>query len=88
MRSECLLNQLFIYLLVLGLTVFRVRCYCYWSRLSAQPNCFIQAHCGPAYDVKFYGDGEDALLLRFKLLLFFFFFSVSLLLLSSHDEPR
>ncbi|KAL9325868.1 hypothetical protein ACSQ67_006513 [Phaseolus vulgaris] len=43
------------------LTVFRVRCY--WFRLSAQPNCFIQAHCGPAYDVKFYGDGEDALLL-------------------------
>ncbi|XP_027916109.1 eukaryotic initiation factor 4A-14-like [Vigna unguiculata] len=33
------------------------------DKLSAEPNCFIQAHYGPAYDVKFYGDGEDALLL-------------------------
>ncbi|XP_059636168.1 uncharacterized protein LOC132278394 [Cornus florida] len=28
-----------------------------------EPNCFIQGHDGPAYDVKFYGDGEDSLLL-------------------------
>ncbi|KOM47721.1 hypothetical protein LR48_Vigan07g142500 [Vigna angularis] len=33
------------------------------DKLSVEPNCFIQAHYGPAYDVKFYGDGEDALLL-------------------------
>ncbi|KAL2903677.1 THO complex subunit 6 [Bienertia sinuspersici] len=31
--------------------------------LAAQPNCFLQAHEGPAYDVKFYGDDADALLL-------------------------
>nr|KYP57566.1 THO complex subunit 6 isogeny [Cajanus cajan] len=31
--------------------------------LLAEPNCFVQAHDGPAYDVKFYGDGEDALML-------------------------
>jgi len=66
--------------------VFRVRCD--WFRLSAEPNCFIQAHYGPAYDVKFYGDGEDALLLRFKSLLNSVFFSVFLLVLSSHDEPH
>lgn len=33
------------------------------DELLAEPNCFVQAHAGPAYDVKFYGDGEDALLL-------------------------
>ena len=33
--------------------------------LVAEPNCFLQGHDGPAYDVKFYGDDEDALLLRF-----------------------
>ncbi|KAJ1400685.1 WD40/YVTN repeat-like-containing domain superfamily [Sesbania bispinosa] len=33
------------------------------DKLLAEPSCFIQAHDGPAYDVKFYGDGEDALLL-------------------------
>lgn len=42
---------------------------CDWPRLLAEPDCFFQAHDGPAYDVKFYGDGEDALLLRFKLVL-------------------
>ncbi|XP_057536876.1 THO complex subunit 6 [Amaranthus tricolor] len=31
--------------------------------LAAEPNCFLQAHEGPAYDVKFYGDDADALLL-------------------------
>ena len=31
----------------------------------AEPNCFLQGHDGPAYDVKFYGDGEESLLLRF-----------------------
>lgn len=31
--------------------------------LVAEPNCFVQGHDGPAYDIKFYGDGEDALLL-------------------------
>ncbi|GMH04093.1 hypothetical protein Nepgr_005932 [Nepenthes gracilis] len=30
---------------------------------AAEPNCFIQAHDGPAYDVKFYESGEDSLLL-------------------------
>ncbi|KAK0572073.1 hypothetical protein LWI29_025692 [Acer saccharum] len=29
----------------------------------AQPNAFLQGHDGPAYDVKFYGDNDDALLL-------------------------
>ncbi|KAG9151071.1 hypothetical protein Leryth_002648 [Lithospermum erythrorhizon] len=29
----------------------------------AEPNCLIQGHDGPAYDVKFYGTGDDALLL-------------------------
>ncbi|WJZ97765.1 hypothetical protein VitviT2T_016344 [Vitis vinifera] len=29
----------------------------------AEPNCFLQGHDGPAYDVKFYGDGEESLLL-------------------------
>ncbi|XP_024017255.1 uncharacterized protein LOC21409931 [Morus notabilis] len=29
----------------------------------AEPDCFLQAHDGPVYDAKFYGDGEDALLL-------------------------
>ncbi|KAH1201165.1 THO complex subunit 6 [Glycine max] len=33
------------------------------DELLAEPNCFVQAHDGPAYDVRFYGDGEDALLL-------------------------
>ncbi|OIV91918.1 hypothetical protein TanjilG_26037 [Lupinus angustifolius] len=33
------------------------------DRLLAQPSCFIQGHDGPTYDLKFYGDGEDALLL-------------------------
>ncbi|XP_048133996.1 ATP-dependent RNA helicase dbp-5-like [Rhodamnia argentea] len=31
--------------------------------LEAEPACFLQGHDGPAYDVKFYGDGEDSLLL-------------------------
>ncbi|KAK2645314.1 hypothetical protein Ddye_020509 [Dipteronia dyeriana] len=31
--------------------------------LGAQPNGFLQGHDGPAYDVKFYGDNDDALLL-------------------------
>lgn len=65
--------------------MFRVQCY--WFRLLAEPNCFVQAHDGPAYDVRFYGDGEDALLLRFKLLLNTDT-SVCLVLLSSHDVPR
>lgn len=43
--------------------MFRMQCY--WFRLLAEPNCFVRAHDGPAYDIKFYGDGEDALLLRF-----------------------
>ncbi|XP_061361648.1 THO complex subunit 6 isoform X2 [Gastrolobium bilobum] len=30
---------------------------------KAEPDFFLQAHDGPAYDVKFYGDGEDALVL-------------------------
>ncbi|KAM6583484.1 hypothetical protein CsatB_010486 [Cannabis sativa] len=30
---------------------------------EAEPECFLQGHEGPLYDVKFYGDGEDALLL-------------------------
>ncbi|GAB4837983.1 hypothetical protein Ancab_027510 [Ancistrocladus abbreviatus] len=29
----------------------------------AEPNCFIQAHDGPSYDVKFYDNGEDSWLL-------------------------
>ncbi|OVA08407.1 WD40 repeat [Macleaya cordata] len=29
----------------------------------AEPLCFLQGHNGPAYDVKFFGDGEDSLLL-------------------------
>ncbi|KAE9591467.1 putative transcription factor WD40-like family [Lupinus albus] len=33
------------------------------DRLLAQPSCLIQGHDGPTYDLKFYGDGEDALLL-------------------------
>ncbi|XP_047309155.1 THO complex subunit 6 isoform X2 [Impatiens glandulifera] len=32
------------------------------SLLIAEPRCLIQGHCGPTYDVKFYGDGDDALL--------------------------
>ncbi|MED6183243.1 hypothetical protein PIB30_036132 [Stylosanthes scabra] len=35
----------------------------YAGRLLAEPDCFFHGHDGPAYDVKFYGDGEDALLL-------------------------
>ncbi|CAK9177130.1 unnamed protein product [Ilex paraguariensis] len=31
--------------------------------LVAESDCFIQGHDGPAYDVKFYGHGEDSLLL-------------------------
>ncbi|KMS96849.1 hypothetical protein BVRB_8g199250 [Beta vulgaris subsp. vulgaris] len=31
--------------------------------LAAEPNFFLQAHEGPAYDVKFYGDDADSLLL-------------------------
>ncbi|KNA12336.1 hypothetical protein SOVF_126850 [Spinacia oleracea] len=30
---------------------------------AAEPNCFLQAHEGPAYDVKFYGVDADALLI-------------------------
>ncbi|RYR77199.1 hypothetical protein Ahy_A01g001653 isoform A [Arachis hypogaea] len=33
------------------------------AKLLAEPDCFFQGHDGPTYDVKFYGDGEDALLL-------------------------
>ncbi|KAH0970739.1 hypothetical protein GBA52_022895 [Prunus armeniaca] len=33
------------------------------NSLMAEPACFLQAHEGPAYDVKFYGHGEDAVLL-------------------------
>nr|AFK48053.1 unknown [Lotus japonicus] len=33
------------------------------DELFAEPDCIFKAHDGPAYDVKFYGDGEDALLL-------------------------
>ncbi|KAI4335272.1 hypothetical protein L6164_013934 [Bauhinia variegata] len=33
------------------------------QKLLAEPNCFFRGHDGPAYDVKFYGDGEDTLLL-------------------------
>ncbi|PON84437.1 WD repeat containing protein [Trema orientale] len=33
------------------------------SFFEAEPECFLQGHEGPVYDVKFYGDGEDALLL-------------------------
>ena len=40
------------------------------SLLVAKPNCFVQGHDGPAYDIKLYGDGEDALLLRFGLVWF------------------
>ena len=39
------------------------------SLLVAEPDCFVQGHDGPAYDIKFYGDSEDALLLRFALVL-------------------
>lgn len=35
------------------------------SLLGAGPSGYLQGHDGPAYDVKFYGDDEDALLLRF-----------------------
>ncbi|GAV72992.1 WD40 domain-containing protein [Cephalotus follicularis] len=31
--------------------------------LLVEPNGYVQGHDGPAYDVKFYGDGENALLL-------------------------
>lgn len=37
--------------------------------LGAEPSGYLQGHDGPAYDVKFYGDNEDALLLRFDLIL-------------------
>ncbi|GAB2291849.1 hypothetical protein Dimus_026099 [Dionaea muscipula] len=30
--------------------------------LVAEPDCFVQAHEGPAYDVKFYEEGENSLL--------------------------
>ncbi|CAJ2649907.1 unnamed protein product [Trifolium pratense] len=33
------------------------------DNLLAEPDCFFQGHHGPAYDVKFYGDDENALLL-------------------------
>lgn len=39
------------------------------SLLVAEPDYFVQGHDGPAYDIKFYGDGEDALLLSFGLVL-------------------
>lgn len=42
------------------------------SLFVAEPDCFLQAHDGPVYDAKFYGDGEDALLLRFLSLNLFF----------------
>lgn len=31
--------------------------------LEAEPNCFLHGHVGPAYDVKFYGNDEDSMLL-------------------------
>nr|XP_011470735.1 PREDICTED: eukaryotic initiation factor 4A-9 [Fragaria vesca subsp. vesca] len=31
--------------------------------LIAEPSCFLRAHEGPAYDVKFYGEGEESMLL-------------------------
>ncbi|KAB2604222.1 DEAD-box ATP-dependent RNA helicase 3 [Pyrus ussuriensis x Pyrus communis] len=31
--------------------------------LMAEPTCYLQAHEGPDYDVKFYGNGEDSVLL-------------------------
>ncbi|KAK4483669.1 hypothetical protein RD792_010870 [Penstemon davidsonii] len=31
--------------------------------LTSEPNFFTQGHDGPAYDVKFYGEGDDSLLL-------------------------
>ncbi|GKB24081.1 THO complex subunit 6 [Tanacetum coccineum] len=31
--------------------------------VHAEPNCLLHGYDGPAYDVKFYGDGEDSLLL-------------------------
>lgn len=34
--------------------------------LPAEPEGFLEGHDGPAYDVKFYGNGEDSLLLRFN----------------------
>ncbi|KAF6152293.1 hypothetical protein GIB67_005947 [Kingdonia uniflora] len=33
------------------------------SFLVAEPLCLLEGHDGPAYDVKFYGDGDDSLLL-------------------------
>ncbi|XP_028751496.1 THO complex subunit 6-like [Neltuma alba] len=33
------------------------------QKLFAEPTCFFQGHDGPAYDVEFYGDDEDSLLL-------------------------
>ncbi|CAI0627951.1 unnamed protein product [Linum tenue] len=38
----------------------------YGMAQRVEPTGFVQAHDGPAYDVKFYGSGEDALLLRFS----------------------
>lgn len=32
--------------------------------MVAEPEGLVKAHDGPAYDVKFYGEDEDALLLR------------------------
>lgn len=43
----------------------KILCIFHPSLLVAEPDCFFQGHDGPAYDVKFYGDGEDALLIRF-----------------------
>lgn len=47
--------------------------------LAAEPNFFLQAHEGPAYDVKFYGDDADSLLLRFVFFGFLFLFPLFLL---------
>ncbi|OWM90807.1 hypothetical protein CDL15_Pgr011567 [Punica granatum] len=33
--------------------------------LPVEPDCVLRGHDGPAYDVKFYGDDEDSLLLSF-----------------------
>ncbi|KAK9149098.1 hypothetical protein Scep_007855 [Stephania cephalantha] len=33
------------------------------ASIVAEPRCLLQGHDGPAYDVKFYGQGEDSLLL-------------------------
>ena len=50
-------------ILVLALSMAFVNLFRYFV---AEPDCFLQAHDGPVYDAKFYGDSEDALLLRYN----------------------